>query len=173
MCHLILRLAGRATRGRRRHRQEGFTLIEVMVVTAIMLIIMATAVPSGVQRLKSRSVKSAAGELQYQLQRAKLLAVKEGADVSLAVDIDANEYYLETAESGRVTTIGLSRDVVFSDDWTNSALVTFTPSGVAFRSGAFYLTDPEDLRTVRLRVTDAGGISMHLYSKASNKWTQY
>lgn len=151
----------------------GFTLLEVIVVIAMIAITLSIAVPSINRGLKERGVSYAADEFQYQLQRVKLLAVKEGADASLTIDADAGEYYLESSNSGRLETIRLSQyhgRVVFSDDWVNSVTITFTPSGVAFRSGAFYLTSQANDRIFRLRVTDAGGISKHVYNEATSKW---
>lgn len=154
----------------------GFTLLEAVVVMAMIAILLSIAVPSSISGLKERGVSNAANEFQYQLQKAKLLAIKEGSDASITIDADADEYYLESGQSGRVETIALSQyhgDVVFSDDWTNNAIITFTPSGVAFRSGAFYLTNQAGDRTFRLRVTDAGGISKHVYNTTASKWYQY
>ena len=174
MCHPIKKKrTGEAVPCRCCAGNWGFTLLEVIVVVAVIAFTLSIAVPSINRSLKERGVSYAANEFQYQLQRVKLLAIKEGVDASLTIDTDADEYYLESSQSGRVETIALSQyhgGVAFSDDWENSVTITFTPSGVAFRSGAFYLTSQANDRIFRLRVTDAGGISKHVYNDTAGKW---
>lgn len=71
-------------RTRRRAKQQGFTLIEMMVVMVIMSIIAAVAIPSFSSWREKQAVRNATQALLAQLKQARVLAVSENRSVSLA-----------------------------------------------------------------------------------------
>lgn len=66
------------------NRSNGFTLIELMVVMAIVGIVTAIAAPSFNSLIESQRAKSAASDLYMSLMRARSEAAKQNANVTLA-----------------------------------------------------------------------------------------
>ena len=62
-------------------KENGFTLNELMVVLAIVVVTLSIAVPNFISYLPKRRLQQAAGEVQSLVRLAQLTAVKEGADV--------------------------------------------------------------------------------------------
>lgn len=167
-------------RNRCRHCvMHGFTLIEVVVVIMLIAVILATVIPSAVRWRKARAIHHAADELVFQLQRAKMTAIKEFTQVSIIFDATQNKYYMDRtnsctqtagAEDFSLETRG--GGVVFNGNgYTSDACVIFMPSGVASRTGVVYLANDDGLK-YRIQVTGAGGISKRAYDKNSDSWYQ-
>jgi type IV fimbrial biogenesis protein FimT len=70
--------------GRYRHALVGFTLVEVMVVIAIMGVVLAIAAPSLSELVKSQRTGSAASKIYSSLALARSEAIKRNASVTLA-----------------------------------------------------------------------------------------
>jgi prepilin-type N-terminal cleavage/methylation domain-containing protein len=81
-------------------KDSGFTLIELMVVIAIIAILSAIAIPSYFQWLPRHRVGSAARTVMSTLEFARINAIKTNADVTVIFDW-ANERL--TVESGATT----------------------------------------------------------------------
>ncbi len=71
-------------------KSSGFTLIELMIVIAIITIVSAIAAPNLIGFLAGARLKSAATELQSTMQMARLKAVKERSNVVVTFDADNN-----------------------------------------------------------------------------------
>ncbi len=146
--------------------KHGFTLLETVFVMSIVAIIMAIAMPSASSWIESRKSGNAADQFQFQLQRVKMLAIKEHTDVSVFIDIDNNQYYI-----GRTSTNTLPADaekhllgegagrVVFRDESDDVTFIRFTPSGISPDRGNVYIASAEGDQVYRIRVTGAGGIT--------------
>lgn len=66
-----------------RRRSRGFTLLEVMVVVAIMAVLASLAAPSFTPLIERWRVRQAAEELQSTLYYARSEAIKRGGDVAI------------------------------------------------------------------------------------------
>ena len=64
-----------------RHGQAGFTLVELIMVTVVISILAAIALPNIIAWLPNYRLKSAARDLVSNMQRARMEAVKENTDV--------------------------------------------------------------------------------------------
>lgn len=72
------------THHRRQRDQQGFTLIEAMVVLTIMVILVGTSAPSFVSFNRSTQIRGATFDLIADLDFARSEAVKRNADVVVA-----------------------------------------------------------------------------------------
>jgi prepilin-type N-terminal cleavage/methylation domain-containing protein len=66
--------------------KSGFTLIEVIIVVAIVAIVTATAIPNFIGWLPGHRLRSALDDLNTCLQLAKLQAVRENGPVVMRID---------------------------------------------------------------------------------------
>ena len=73
-------------------KDKGFTLIEVIVVIAIIGIVSAIAIPNYIGWLSDTRLKSAVGDLKSDMNIAKIRAIRENASVAVAFNIAANKY---------------------------------------------------------------------------------
>lgn len=70
----------------------GFSLVELMVVLAVLVILASIAVPAYTVWVPNYKLKTAAREVYSALQLAKLRAVKENANVVIWFDTNTNSY---------------------------------------------------------------------------------
>jgi prepilin-type N-terminal cleavage/methylation domain-containing protein len=151
---------------------SGFSLIELVVVIVIAGIVMAIATPTTLAWLRERGVRNAADQLSMDLQRAKLMAIKENANCTITTNSPAaNQYTISL--NGEVVDLGrYPGGVTFTNNpELTSAAVTFTPQGLCTTiPAAILLTNQNGARTFRVRVTAAGGISEKLYHPGTGKW---
>ncbi|MCI5160553.1 MAG: type II secretion system protein GspH [Candidatus Electrothrix sp. AX5] len=74
-------------------KTEGFSLIEILVVIAIIGVLSAIVVPSFISGMPTRRLKSAARDLYGAMQQARLLAVKNNQNCTLR--FGATSYYID------------------------------------------------------------------------------
>jgi general secretion pathway protein H len=85
----------KATRQSARIGQHGFTLLELLVVMALLALALALAAPS-LNRLRlGVGVRSAAYELAAHLRAARAAARETNLERVLAIDVDSRRYWAE------------------------------------------------------------------------------
>ena len=81
-------------------KYRGFTLLELLVVFAIMALISAIVLPYLPNVMASTHVKGAARELAVSLKHARSLAIEHQNETTLVVNVDEKNYVLtEDAEN--------------------------------------------------------------------------
>lgn len=78
---------------RQRHN-GGFTLIEMMIVIAIIGIAASIGAPNLVLWFDNLSVKSAARDLYSAMQEARMIAVRQNAETAIVFDTTNSSYYI-------------------------------------------------------------------------------
>jgi len=78
----------------RQQHNDGFTLIEMMIVIAIIAISASMAVPNMMLWFDNLSVKSAARDLYSAMQEARMIAVKQNSGTAIVFDTTNSRYYV-------------------------------------------------------------------------------
>jgi len=94
----------------RSKREQGFTLVEFMVILAIIAILGALAVPAMVDWLPNQRLRKAARELHSALQLARIEAIKNNMSHRVVFNAGAGTYQLENA--GPDNLFGTGDDIV-------------------------------------------------------------
>ena len=73
-------------------RSKGFTLVELIVVMAILAVVTALVAPSFSRTLASARLRSAASDVRTSLARGRALAVAAGKERTVAFDLSRGEF---------------------------------------------------------------------------------
>jgi type II secretion system protein H len=138
----------------------GFTLMEMMVVIALIAIVLGLATPALTNHLRQRGVREAADQLVMDLQRAKMLAIARNANCAIIIDAANNRY--TNSLTNEIVELGRYRGgVIFAAPLPDPPQFTFTSQGLCSDPGELFLTNADGVVPLRLRTTLAGGISQN------------
>lgn len=167
--------------------RQGFSLIEVLVVVAIMGIIAATATPPYLQWLAKSRLKAAARELYTNMQKAKMRAISEDSNITLRFEQDAGGngfYYFDddgdsTLDPGEVSIEFrlLAGNVNYGtgsavNDWNNPANViaqalpitlTFTNRGTSTTTTSVFIANSTPNICYAVTSTQFGGLILRYF----------
>ncbi len=142
--------------------QDGFTMLELIIVIAVISVMAAIAVPNFLSWLPQYRLKSAARDLYSNLQRAKIGAIKSNKKWAIVFNADARTYEICSGK-GPDNSWGGTNDVVkkivLSDYGSN---ITFgngsatKPVATTFGNGITY-SRPTDVAVLNSRGTSNSG----------------
>jgi type IV fimbrial biogenesis protein FimT len=140
--------------GRQAARQDGFSLIEMMVVIGIMAIILAVALPAFSAWRESTALQSASETLMAHIKQARIMAVSGNRAVSIT--FAANSY---TMDSG-----GTNPQVFQLSDYSKNLSMTSTAATLTFSSDG--TTNAQDTITIKNLNGTIRTISVNLVGRA-------
>ncbi len=143
-----------------RYQIKGFTLIEVVLVIAILGLLSTVAVPNFKNTLAKYKLEMAAKELAQNIQLAQQKAITRGNICKIVLDLHKKDNYM-VLSGGRGKMIKLPPGVYF--DWTTyydvNNTIVFNPTGAPNRGGTVAITNGKDtlyvivlLSTGRVRI---------------------
>lgn len=136
-------------------KETGFTLMEIMVVIAIIGVLSAIAVPTYLGALPKLRVKDAAMDLGANIQQARLQAIKINGDCT--VTFAAGSYTISCL-SKTVSLGDYGAGVVFGS--VSSTSITFTSRGLttAMSATTVELTNTDGSARYEIRVLPTGAL---------------
>ncbi|RLB70941.1 MAG: hypothetical protein DRH07_07530 [Deltaproteobacteria bacterium] len=135
------------------NNQHGFTLIETLVIIAIMAILSAIAIPSFSTWKDSSQDKSIAREILYGLRTARSLAINQNRKITVTVDLDNHQLSYDTTTLNFSDQIKIEADsVVTSLVGTGTRSVIFQPRGES-SSELFIRVNEKPNLTIQLDLT--------------------
>ena len=168
-------------------KESGFTLIETMIIAAILAILAGVAIPAFTQWLPNYRLRSAAQDFYSNLQSAKMEAVKANASRSVVFDplnnrytkadgttvVSLDEYNSDvsfgkgnaTLQADNVSLLG--SDYVIFDPTDNEAI--FNSRGMCESSGYIYITNSKDT-AYAIGTLASGVILLRKWNESSNLW---
>lgn len=145
-------------------KDSGFTLIELMVVIAIIATLTAISVPNFLVYLPNARLKSAARDLYSNMQLAKMGSIKQNADWAIVFDTTDGKYQVCSGKGGDGSWSGtdnvVEETVVLSDYGSSVAYghgdATFAIGG-SFDDEITYASTPSNVFIVNSRGTSNAG----------------
>lgn len=166
---------------RLKNKNSGFTLVELMVVIAVIGIMAGIAIPNFFSFLPKSRLRSAARDIVSCLQEMKLRAIKENATTVIVFDL-ANDRYTAFVDNGPGAAAGnsaldasesiIKQETLASDlDMYNTSFVAntggFTARGLPRNAGTVFIRySNTDYR--RVIVNTAGNIRIEMSADGVN-----
>jgi general secretion pathway protein H len=114
-----------------RRASAGFTMLELLVVVAVLSLLTAIAMPYLPQRSAAASVRTSAREIASGLREARSLAIRDNQPASFAVNVASRDWWLSNGRAGRLPAeltivVETGRTLVLSPQ---VATIRFLPDG--------------------------------------------
>jgi type IV fimbrial biogenesis protein FimT len=119
------------------YREAGFSLVEVMVVTAIIGILVVTGISWGQNYTANNRVRSAAESLQTALATARNEAIKRNRIVTLVLDGTAQEWRVEAINRRPPPGPATETEVIRRGSYLDTREITVTPTNLTITFDAF------------------------------------
>lgn len=165
-----------------RRGYSGFTMLELMVACAIILILSTISIAGFSSWLPGYRLKSAARDLYSNMQQVKMTAIKQQANSVITYSIAPHQY--------QYTLSGVSKTVVLSDYGSgigfagpagfstpnppyDQAIITFNSRGMCTGSvGYAYLSNEGQTAHYRVGAVSTGVIKLERWSDADSLWQE-
>jgi prepilin-type N-terminal cleavage/methylation domain-containing protein len=145
-------------------RNKGFTVIEVVVVMAIVAILSSIAIPGFSRWIPDYQLKNAARDLYSNLQLAKMTAVKENGVCRVEFDssVSPGTYLIRSAANDVIRTVDLGTYGRGMDFGTVAppASISFSPTGTIGASDSFTLANDRGTNYT-IATSPAGAIQLN------------
>lgn len=112
-----------------KHKSAGFTILELVVAVAVILLLSAIAIPNATAMLRSYRLSGSARAVAHQLSLTRLRAETEFTNSQLVIDPVANSYTLQLCTTG-----GKADTCTTAGDYNNEG-TQFLATGISFGFG--------------------------------------
>src|SRR5579864_6253103 len=147
-------------RNKTRHPSSGFTLTEVMVVIAIVMVMVAMGIPKFTSAIANYKLRAAADSAAWGIQAARYQSIQKGYTFQMVIDATNNTYQIQSKPIGATSFSNVGGTVPMSSlPVTVGAATTlqFSPNGiVAATVGSQSITFRYLGRTETVTVTNYG-----------------
>lgn len=142
---------------------KGVTLIEIMVVIAIIGIVAAIAVPNMIDWRSDRQLRGAINNLASNIQLARLKAIREAEVVSVVFDTTNNRYtlLLDPNQNGTLDAGEQSVRTVTLPGVVTYRSVSFSPPYFSFNSKGLPTTAGNSTVTLQYSAADTMALTMN------------
>lgn len=160
----VFTFARRRTAGARRprswRRAGGFTMLELLIVVAVLVIIGGIALPAAEEGMRRHRLQASASMIAGKLTEARINALKRNRATWLLIDVDARRVQVQTTGAGGAAeNLGepgdLSEGVAFG---TVPEQVDYDAMGRTTAVQSIEVTAGAQARTVTVRLTGAATI---------------
>jgi prepilin-type N-terminal cleavage/methylation domain-containing protein len=145
---------------KKRYKNKGFTLVELMIAIAIMAILVAVSIPSFGRYLQSWRLNGETDQLASLMRSARSAAVSKHVNTVFVFDTtNDNYYYFEDADGDGTKdsdeycteTIDLPPGIILRGHTLSQTKILFGPKGNANESGTITLQNLQNkVRTIML-----------------------
>ncbi len=152
---------------------KGFTLVEAMVVVAIIAILTVTIAPRTLAWLNEQGVRQAVEQLRGDIKLARIMAIRQRRNCTITFNSPAaNQYNIGPNNKtidlaryrGQVTFLAAGPDGV-----AGSSKITFNRRGLA-NAAQVFITNATGRNIFRIQVSSSGGVSVRSWAQASGTW---
>lgn len=138
---------------------RGFTLIELMIVLALLAIVSFIAVPNFMDFIERNRIQTQAQELQAFLLYARGEAVSRGTSITVSLDEDDDDLWVAKRNSGEVIRqLTQNPELVQIDSSVDE--VRFRSNGTATAASFVVCKDGDTGRGFSLRIQASGAITL-------------
>jgi len=131
---------------------EGTTLIEVLVVMAILALVAAVALPSVRLPNRAHSLRSIAADIAGRLRAARATAISENREVAFALDVESRAYAVEGTGAAQPLPATIAISITTAREFVRDAQavkVQFFADGTS-SGGAITLTEARQSVTITI-----------------------
>jgi prepilin-type N-terminal cleavage/methylation domain-containing protein len=158
-------------------KKSGFTLIELMVVIAIMSIAAGIAIPNIIGWIPNYRLGKAAGDMASAFQKARLSAIKGHTDMVVSINLGNNSYMI-FQDDGAGGAIGANGISVNAQNWIRDGsehiqLTEPLPAGISINNASFSGATSFRYDSRGLSLEAAGNSTLGTLTLANNRgWSQ-
>jgi prepilin-type N-terminal cleavage/methylation domain-containing protein len=141
-------------------KNSGFTLIELMIVIAIIGILGAFLAPNVIGWMPQYRLKNAVMELGSHIQQARLSAIKENQDCTMSFNTGNHTYHVTCLDNITVELADYGSNVAFTTV-SPPQVINFTSRGLTDGVGTFVIsmTSLGGGDTYSIRITPTGAVA--------------